>query len=628
MAETKGYDLKVVHTELVRESWMKPERIIQTPEDALDFLADMIKDRPQEFLAMINLTSKLQVINVSILSMGTSNQAMVPMADIFRTAILSGGNGIVVMHNHPSGDTSPSEEDIVTTKRIATLGKMMGITLLDHVIIGGDNRYSFARNNPDSISPDDQLLRSLNENIDLKYGVLHDRQNTYFGVHSESYNGSIAERIPQSSSEFLQWQRERTAEIPEKSYLSYQYLASMLFEGGYRSADAEEISQEYGGDETRVRALLFWIDRYEKNESVPFDSIKEWKSPYDREAAARHRKEEMAEISEMLAKGVDAVFSSDKYREYLDTMSKFPSYSARNNLLIMMQKPEASLVQSYTGWRSMNRYVKKGEKGIRIIAPMKRSIRNEAEKGDSESGAKDFDEKNKSSGEKEYDVKVINGFKVVHTFDLSQTDGDPLPDYYGAEELSGDVKDYQLFLEALQKSSPVPIRFEDVKGEAKGFYNLTKNYIGIQKGMSELQTIKTALHEMTHAKLHSFEAMKQREDTGGKPDMFRRETEAESSAYIICKHYGLDTSDYSFAYIASWSKTQDTRELEKSLSIIQKTASGYIGEIDKNIELLREEKKELETDLNESVPEQIEKAALPGAEEQPDERLENGGMRL
>lgn len=323
------------------------------------------------------------------------------------------------------------------------------------------------------------------------------------------------------------------------------------------------------------------------------------RSNFDPKKAAEDRKQEMKDITDRLEQGVSEIFQSEKYQQFLDTMAKFPQYSLNNNLLIMMQKPDATLCQSYTGWKQMGRFVKKGEKGIRILAPAPYKMEREQDK---------LDEKGKAildkDGEPVKETVQINitAFKPVSTFDLSQTDGEPLPTI-GASELTGSVEGYATLFEAIKEASPVPIGFEDIKGGAKGYFHTEENRIAIQEGMSEVQNVKTAIHEMAHAKLHNMEAQKAREDGG--QTRSSKEVEAESVAYTVCQHFGIDTSDYSFAYVAGWSQGKEMPELKESLNTIRTAASELITAIDEKAQALIAEKEQAPQTLEETKDPEI-----------------------
>ena len=353
--------------------------------------------------------------------------------------------------------------------------------------------------------------------------------------------------------------------------------------------------------------------------------------------------QQVREITDKLEQGIKELFESERFKEYLRTMSKFYHYSFSNTLLIAMQKPEATYVAGYTSWqRNFDRQVMKGEKGIKILAPAPYKAKEEREKIDPSTQKPILDADGKPVTET---VEVMRpAFKVVSVFDISQTDGKELPDII-VDELSGSVENYAAFFEALKQESPAPIAFEDIPGGAKGFFSPVENRIAIQEGMSEIQTIKTAIHEIAHAKLHSIDRpepepawkivmisdggtkrdflsgfaseteaneaaeregwrfvdenrfewrLEVEEDTSAvqemRKDRHTKEVEAESVAYTVCQRYGIETSDYSFGYIAGWSSDKETRELKGSLETIRKTAAEMIDSIDAKLKVLMAEK--------------------------------------
>lgn len=302
-------------------------------------------------------------------------------------------------------------------------------------------------------------------------------------------------------------------------------------------------------------------------------------STFDPKAAAEARKAEMEEITSKLEKGVKDIFDGANYQQYLNFCAKLPRYSVNNQILIMMQKPDATMCQSFTNWKEVNRHVRKGEKGIRILAPAPYKMQKEQEKVDA-SGKTVLDK----DGEpvKETVEVTINAFKPVSTFDVSQTEGEPIPTP-GVDELTGSVEGYETLLAAIKDVVPVPISFEQIDSGAKGFYHLEENRIVVQEGMREAQTVKTLLHEASHQALHSKEAM---DSAGEKKSKNQKETEAESVAYVVCQHYGIDTSDYSFPYVATWSADKEVPELKASLDTIRRTASELIVKIDEKVQTL------------------------------------------
>ena len=315
--------------------------------------------------------------------------------------------------------------------------------------------------------------------------------------------------------------------------------------------------------------------------------------------------ERMKEITDRLETGIQELFESERYKAYLTTMSKFHSYSFNNTLLIAMQGGQ--LVAGYNKWRDdFHRNVKKGEKAIKILAPAPFKAKKEVQKLDAQGRpvmGKD--------GKPVTEVQEIQvpAFKIVSVFDVSQTEGEPLPSI-GVEELTGSVERYGEFFKALEQTSPVPIGFEDIPGGSHGYYHLTEKRIAIQEGMSELQTLKTAIHEIAHSKLHAIDPEAPAIEQADRPDSRTREVQAESVAYAVCQHYGLDTSDYSFGYVAGWSSGKDLKELKASLETIRATAHELITTIDGHLAKLQKERQ--------AQQEQPQAAPLEQAAEQPD----------
>ena len=296
-------------------------------------------------------------------------------------------------------------------------------------------------------------------------------------------------------------------------------------------------------------------------------------------------REEVKAITEKLEKGIQNLFESDNFKNYLKTLSKFHHYSLGNTILIAMQKPDATLVAGYTSWqKSFRRHVKKGEKGISILAPTPYKKKVEVEKVDPATGDKT----------KEIQEIVVPAFKVVNVFDVSQTEGKELPSI-GVNELTGDVSHFDKVLESLKRSCPVPIDFEEIRNGAKGYFQAAENRIAVQKNMSQVQTVKTLIHEIAHHKLHSDD-----------PELSRnaKEVEAEAVAYTVSQHFGIETSDYSFGYIAGWSKGKELAELKDSLDRIRTAADELITDIEGHL-------KELLTTEKPSVLNALKKAELP-----------------
>ena len=298
--------------------------------------------------------------------------------------------------------------------------------------------------------------------------------------------------------------------------------------------------------------------------------------------------EKLKEITDRLEQGITELFDSERYKEYLRVMSKFHNYSFNNTLLIAMQKPDASLVAGFQSWKNnFKRNVVKGEKGIKILAPSPFKIKQEMEKIDPATQKPVIGADGKPV--KEEKEITIPAFKVVSVFDVSQTEGKELPDI-AVDMLTGDVERFKDVFAALEKTSPVPIGFEKIEGNSHGYYHLEEKRIAIDEGMSELQTIKTAIHEIAHAKLHDIDPNAPKEEQAGRPDRRTREVQAESVAYAVCQHYGLDTSDYSFGYVAGWSSGRELDELKSSLETIRSTAAEIINSIDEHLQEIQKER--------------------------------------
>ena len=296
---------------------------------------------------------------------------------------------------------------------------------------------------------------------------------------------------------------------------------------------------------------------------------------------------DMDSIMQSLESGVEELFTSNRYQEFLKTMAKFHNYSFNNTMLIAMQRPDATLVTSYKNWQSMGRQVMKGEKGITIIAPAPYKKMKEKEVLDeNQRPIMGTDGKPKTE---QVEVTVPH-FKAVTVFDIAQTSGEPIQTL-APELLTAAVQDFDSFMQAIQKISPVPIRFDEIDGNANGYYHNADKEIVIKKGLSESQTLKTAIHETAHAKLHDREIM---ESLGVEKDRLTKEVEAESVAYCVCSSFDLDTSDYSFPYIAGWSSSREMKEMKASMDVIRKTAGEMIDQLTEELEIILEEKQKTE----------------------------------
>lgn len=338
-------------------------------------------------------------------------------------------------------------------------------------------------------------------------------------------------------------------------------------------------------------------------------------------------KERIKEITAGIEKGIMELFESDRYRNYLTTMSRFHRYSLNNVMLIHAQRPNATLVAGFSKWKnSFGRHVKKGEKGIQILAPTPYKIKVDKEKLDPDTKLPMLDDEGKPiTEEKEVTIPM---FKVVSVFDVSQTDGKPLPQI--SFSLTGDVAQYEVFMGALRRTSQVPITIELMEPGMDGYFHLEKQAIFLREGMSQVQTVCAAIHEMAHSRLHNYEKMTELADDGetllvsGEKDRNTEEVEAESISYAVCQYFGIETADNSFGYIASWSQGKELKELRASLETINKTSSELISGIEQHY---REICKEKGIDLASDAPAQ-EQPQVPDAAEQaldeypmPDESL-------
>ena len=412
-------------------------------------------------------------------------------------------------------------------------------------------------------------------------------------------------------------------ELPEeaKKYFNYEEYGrdavkkdrGQFTEQGYIYNNGNTFSQWYNGRESDIpqeyKAMSFPEpehpdpDKLEKDEAAPGQEAAEPQPPPQPRPVnpiiltADKPAEKLKEITDRLEQGITELFDSERYKEYLQVMSKFHNYSFNNTLLIAMQKPDASLIAGFNAWKNnFGRNVMRGEKGIRILAPSPYKIRQEVEKKDPQTGKTVIG----GDGKPVTETREIQipAYKVVAVFDVSQTEGRELPSI-SANELTGDVEQYEDFFAALEKTSPVPMGFEKIEGTAHGYYHLEEKRIAIDEGMSELQTLKTAIHEIAHAKLHDIDLNASVTEQTDRPDRRTREVQAESVAYAVCQHYGLDTSDYSFGYVAGWSSGRELDELKSSLETIRSAAAEIINSIDGYLKDLQQEQ---ETEQTATLP--------------------------
>ena len=488
MSSRRPYKLDRVAIRMVKEPPLYSSEPLRSPEAAVKVIADMLRQYDREAFCIVNLRNDLSPINMNIVSTGTLNASLAHPREILKSAVLSNASATMLFHNHPSGNLTPSQEDIEITDRMSKLFAMAEMPLLDHIIIGnGDQYYSFKEN---SIMP----------------------------------------------------------------------IGTQMF-----ARDPAEI----------------------KFENVAETVVSEKRGSYH--TTPEQRQEKIKQITDKLEQGVHQIFESDNYRAYLSTMAKFHSYSLNNTILIAMQKPGATLVAGYTAWqKDHDRHVKKGEKGIQIIAPSPYKVKQERDALDPKTGKPQMD----AQGNPLKEIIEVErpAFKVATVFDISQTEGKELPSI-GVNELSGGVEGYEALFDALKATCPVPIAFEDIPSGAKGYYHTEDHRIALQEGMSQMQTVKTLIHEMSHERMHSHEKEKPVEERLSRRSM---EVEAESVAFVVgtalsAEHpeLKLDFSDYSFGYIAGWSSGKETAELKASLGRIQATASEMISEIEGHLQELQ-----------------------------------------
>lgn len=601
--KTNMYRLNQVAIRMVEMPPLLSDVPMDGPEAAVKVMADMLKDYDREVVAIVNLQTDGKPINMNVVSMGALDQSIAHPREILKSTILSNASAIMLVHNHPSNKLQPSMDDIATTARVKQLCDLIGIKFLDHIIVGpGRDYYSFHQKQQIPLSS----LKLTNNLEDIELEGFRVAENTAVQEEKKTVTLTVAEcsefhnmgefhenitSVAEAVAKFREIPPERMHGIPaigirvadpknpEDSVEMDVLIGKRIDLDMLRYVP--DIAENWQAQQM-IATLIHDMPEAQIEGEIPENIQKkiDWIESRDKRA------DELHQITDKLEKGVKDVFQSDKYKQFLNVMAKFPRYSVNNTMLIMMQRPDAQLCQSFTGWKQMGRYVKKGEKGISILAPAPYKIEREQTKLD-DKGRPIFDADGEPVKEK---VEVtIRAFKVVKTFDLAQTDGKELPTL-GPNELVGSIDGYPKLLQALQEISPVPVSFELIDGGAKGYYNLENKSIVIQDGMSEVQTIKTLLHEMAHQKLHDKDTVPEAKDItrNGK------EVEAESIAYVVCQHYGINTSDYSFSYVAGWSEGKETPELKTSLDKIRQTASEFIYQIDQRMEVLMADKEQVQ----------------------------------
>ena len=609
--KTNMYRLNQVAIRMVEMPPLLSDVPMDGPEAAVKVMADMLEDYDREVVAIVNLQTDGKPINMNVVSMGALDQSIAHPREILKSTILSNASAIMLVHNHPSNKLQPSMDDIATTARVKQLCDLIGVKFLDHIIVGpGRDYYSFHQKQQIPLSS----LKLTNNLEDIELEGFRVAENTAVKEEKKTVTLTVAEcsefhnmgefhenitSVAEAVAKFKEIPPERMHGIPaigirvadlknpEDSVEMDVLIGKRIDLDMLRYVP--DIAENWQAQQM-IAALIHDMPEAQIEGEIPENIQKkiDWIESRDKRA------DELHQITDKLEKGVKDVFQSDKYKQFLNVMAKFPRYSVNNTMLIMMQRPDAQLCQSFTGWKQMGRYVKKGEKGISILAPAPYKIEREQTKLD-EKGRPVFDADGEPVKEK---VEVtIRAFKVVKTFDLSQTDGKELPTI-GPSELVGNIEGYPKLLQALQEISPVPVSFELIDGDAKGFYHLEDKKIVVQDGMSEVQTIKTLLHEMAHQKLHDKDNVPEAKDISRNG----KEVEAESVAYVVCQHYGINTSDYSFSYVAGWSEGKKTPELKASLDKIRQTASEFIYQIDQKMEVLMADKDQVQESAKTSSP--------------------------
>lgn len=609
--KTNMYRLNQVAIRMVEMPPLLSDVPMDGPEAAVKVMADMLEDYDREVVAIVNLQTDGKPINMNVVSMGVLDQSIAHPREILKSTILSNASAIMLVHNHPSNKLQPSMDDIATTARVKQLCDLIGVKFLDHIIVGpGRDYYSFHQKQQIPLSS----LKLTNNLEDIELEGFRVAENTAVKEEKKTVTLTVAEcsefhnmgefhenitSVAEAVAKFKEIPPERMHGIPaigirvadlknpEDSVEMDVLIGKRIDLDMLRYVP--DIAENWQAQQM-IAALIHDMPEAQIEGEIPENIQKkiDWIESRDKRA------DELHQITDKLEKGVKDVFQSDKYKQFLNVMAKFPRYSVNNTMLIMMQRPDAQLCQSFTGWKQMGRYVKKGEKGISILAPAPYKIEREQTKLD-EKGRPVFDADGEPVKEK---VEVtIRAFKVVKTFDLSQTDGKELPTI-GPSELVGNIEGYPKLLQALQEISPVPVSFELIDGDAKGFYHLEDKKIVVQDGMSEVQTIKTLLHEMAHQKLHDKDNVPEAKDISRNG----KEVEAESVAYVVCQHYGINTSDYSFSYVAGWSEGKETPELKASLDKIRQTASEFIYQIDQKMEVLMADKDQVQESAKTSSP--------------------------
>ena len=515
-AESRPYELKQVQVRLrlSEAGSIYSSKEITNDVRAAEVMSDVLAQMDREYVCVVNLDTKNRPINFNIVSIGDINTAIVPIQNIFKSTILSNSARIMLMHNHPSGDLTPSMQDMNLTKRVYQIGNMMNLPLVDHVIVAGGSgqTYSLLENYP-------ELFRM-----------------------SEAVTQEIMQGIVQ----------EETAVY-----------------GGQRSGKVSSA----GKDEP--------------------DGTHQYKTKEDRQ------KEALDDVSKQVEEGIRKVFSNDNYRDYLKVVSRFHTYSFNNTVLIAAQKPDATLCAGFNAWKfKYGRHVKKGEKGIRIISPVKVKETVQEEKTDPNTGQPVFNE----DGQLAATPKVVwkQRFRASTVFDIGQTEGNPVPENLQMElrQLTSTQKGFDAFMAGLGDISHCQFRYAEMPEGPDSFYDAVSREIVIREDMEPGDMLKAAVREVSQ------QLLLDREQAGNRSadkTQETRELEAASAAYIICDHFGIDTSDFSFPSLDSWSTGQDLKALRESGNTIRGTASQVIRSVEYQLQDLQKEMTETRENLSEHV---------------------------
>ena len=514
--ESRPYELKQVQVRLrlSEAGSIYSSKEITNDVRAAEVMSDVLAQMDREYICVVNLDTKNRPINYNIVSIGDINTAIVPIQNIFKSTILSNSARIMLMHNHPSGDLTPSMQDMNLTKRIYQIGNLMNLPLVDHVIVAGGSgqTYSLLENYP-------ELFRM-----------------------SEAVTQEIMQGIVQ----------EETAVY-----------------GGQRSGKVSSAGKD-----------------------AP-NGTHQYKTKEDRQ------KEALDDVSKQVEEGIRKVFNNDNYRDYLKVVSRFHTYSFNNTVLIAAQKPDATLCAGFNAWKfKYGRHVKKGEKGIRIISPVKVKETVQEEKTDPNTGQPVFNE----DGQLAATPKVVwkQRFRASTVFDIGQTEGNPVPENLQMElrQLTSTQEGFDAFMAGLRDISHRQFRYVELPEGPDSFYDADSREIVIREGMEPGETLKAAVREASQQLLFDREQAGNR--TADKtPET--RELEAASAAYIICDHFGLDTSDFSFPSLDSWSSGQDLKALRESGNTIRGTASQVIRSVEYQLQDLQKEM----TETRENLPEHV-----------------------